>query len=212
MYVLDSDACGLRSSTSPMPASAVSRQDAFIARVGRRFSAGNADMAGIVAALTPPQPGGDCSDFTNSGSMLNAGPFPWPPPPVLLVPPRAAGSGGAGAGAGVVAGSAPASLSFGSRPGLSPGVPGAGGGGAPAGSGGWVWTAAGGGSSYPWEPTQASAADLIPAWRCAGSAPAAAGAVSAPVAMGRAAKSRAFWAVFALGGLALLAAGSGGRR
>jgi hypothetical protein len=120
----------------------IARQDAFVARVGRKFSNGNRDMAGVIAMLTPPPPVGECDDFTSSLSMSNITPFPWPIPAAAGVNLNAPSVGG-------VAGSSPAPADAFAKL-----------------SRGWAWANTGGGSSYPWGETQLRASRLIPPWVC----------------------------------------------
>jgi hypothetical protein len=152
MYVISSGACDLPNSASPVTPAQIAQQDAYVAKVGRRFTNGNRDFAQIISALTPPQPGGSCDDFTSSLSLDNISPFPFPVPPGVVY-----------AGGGVKLGtpSAPA----GSPAGL------------PAGS---VWTVPGGGSTYPWGPVQREVSSLIPAWACASPAAASGAGAAAP--------------------------------
>jgi hypothetical protein len=98
VYVQSADMTGLDNSSTPMPASAVTNQDAWIAAIGSRFDRGNADMAGIIAKLTTPEPTGTCDDLTSSDALYGASsPFPFPVP-TLLTPagssPAAVGSPG----------------------------------------------------------------------------------------------------------------------
>ncbi len=139
-------------SETPMSAAAIARQDRFVAAIGKKFTDGNAAMARDVAMLTPPVPVGTCDDFTNSRSMSNLTPFPWPVPGALDAQQPAAGPG---PGASAVP---PAVVASGLGD-LSPG---------------WKWMRPGGGSTYPWGPAQLSASQLVPPWAC--SAPGAAGA------------------------------------
>jgi len=145
MYVIQSAACNLPNSETPMSAERIARQDSFVDRVGSKFRNGNDAMAGIVAMLTPPPPSGNCDDFTNSRSMSNITPFPWPSPnsPAGLTP------GGAGYYGPAPAGSSPAPADAFAKI-----------------SGGWQWANAGGGSTYPWGETQLRASRLIPPWVC----------------------------------------------
>lgn len=76
MYFLDTSACSEFSSTSPMPASWITNQDARVAAVGAYFDAGNQAMADLVQKL-----GGNLGGPV--APPLTAG----VPPPVLLVNP-----------------------------------------------------------------------------------------------------------------------------
>jgi hypothetical protein len=157
MYVQQSSACDMPNSETPITAAQIARQDSFVARIGKKFTDGNAAMAGVVGMLTPPVPVGACDDFTSSLSMSNITPFPWPIP------------GPAGAGPGPAAPPTAAVLGPGSIPApgaIAPAV-------AAAGpltqvSPGWMWANPGGGSTYPWGATQLAASRLIPPWACAG--------------------------------------------
>jgi hypothetical protein len=182
MYVISSGACDLPNSASPVTPAQIAQQDAYVAKVGRRFTNGNRDFAQIISALTPPQPGGSCDDFTSSVSLDNISPFPFPVPPGVVY-----------AGGGVKLGtpSAPA----------VPGSPAN----APAGS---VWTAPGGGSTYPWGPVQRDVSSLIPAWACAPSTIAGAGGGA-----GAAPSNKFLWGALAVvAGLALVTGDRSGRR
>lgn len=175
MYVIQGKACDLPNSETPMSAERIRRQDNFVAAIGRRFTDGNKAMADTIARLTPPPPTGTCDDFTSSRSMSNLTPFPWPVP------------GGGGVGAGSAANSAPAPADALSQI-----------------SGGWVWAHPGGGSSYPWGPTQLAASRLVPPWACPGGAVApaglAAGDLNTALTVGK-------WLAIALGAGLLLSAG-----
>ena len=185
MYVIQSAACNLPNSETPMSAEDVARQDRFVAAVGRKFENGNRAMAGIIDMLTPPPPVGNCDDFTSSRSMSNITPFPWPSPGVAR-----------GGGAGVVSG----------PPGSTP---------APADafaklSHGWQWANSGGGSTYPWGSTQLAASRLIPPWVCTPVTPGGSGLAADTVDLATA-MSWAKWLALGLGGAWLLSASRRGR-
>ena len=68
--------CAQRNSESPITQAMIDAQDA---RMGRRVQPmidGNSDMAGLVAALTPPPPVQSCGALTNSNGIGPA--WPWP--------------------------------------------------------------------------------------------------------------------------------------
>lgn len=183
MYVQQSKACDMPNSETPMSAAAIARQDAFVAAIGKKFTDGNQAMADVIARLTPPPPTGTCNDFTTSDSMSNITPFPWPVP---LGNPAAPG-GAAGGGA---AASAPAdSLS--------------------QVSGGWVWANPGGGSTYPWGPTQLAASRLVPPWACRGAG--APGLADGPMSLDTA-LTIGKWLAIAFGAGLVITAGMRSRR
>lgn len=96
MYLLQSKACNMPNSETPMTAERIARQDRFVAEVGRRFTDGNRAMADVIARLTPPPASGACDDFTSSASMSNLTPFPWPVPGAGGFPGLAPGAGPGG--------------------------------------------------------------------------------------------------------------------
>lgn len=202
MYVISSGACDLPNSASPVTPAQIARQDAYVSRVGRRFTSGNRDMAQIISALTPPQAGGTCDDFTSSLSMDNLSAFPFPvpgpwPAPWSGVPSYAGGGVTTGRSAGTPGQATPPAP--GSSPAGSPSN-------APAGS---VWTVPGGASTYPWGPVQREVSSLIPAWDCA--TPGGAGGGGA---VGASAPSpKLLWGALAVVlGLALVTGDRSGRR
>src|ERR1700688_4893587 len=85
MYVPFGSACDEPNSETPMTQTRIDAQNARVARVGKRFTDGNATMAALVNALTPPTATGTCEDLTNSNSMLAsqvmAAPLPAGVPP-----------------------------------------------------------------------------------------------------------------------------------
>lgn len=138
MYVAFGSACDQPNSETPMTQARIDAQNRRVARVGRHFEKGNADMAAIVNGLTPPAPSGKCEDLTNSRAMFNAQPMAAPLPPGVSPGGGWAGdSGGPGSsGGGFV------------LPGVS------------------FWFKRGGGSSYPHGPLQNAAGALVPPWAC----------------------------------------------
>ena len=98
MYVPFGSACDQPNSETPMTQARIDAQNRRVARVGRHFEKGNADMAAIVNGLTPPTPSGTCDDLTNSRSMFNAQAMAAPLPPGVL--PGGASAGGAGSDSG----------------------------------------------------------------------------------------------------------------
>ena len=142
MYVAYGSACDEPNSETPMTQARIDAQNRRVARVGRKFTDGNAMMAAIVNALTPPAPTGTCEDLTTSSSMFAAQAMAAPQPPGAIAP----GLPGAGSGSG--SGSA-------SRPGLS----------LPS-RGASYWMQPGGASTYPYGALQLNAARLVPAWDC----------------------------------------------
>lgn len=195
MYVVASDMTGLDNSSTPMPASAIARQDARVAQVGRRFTDGNRAMADIIAKLTPPPATGVCDDFTSSLSLVSSGAFPFPAPGAPS--PGGGAGGGAASRRGAGRSSGPGSSSFWSADSSRPS--------------GSLWSVPGGGSTYPYGSLQQAASAAVPAWGCsadffpAGPAPDSVGARAAS-----AAHSFGFWG-FVLGAFAL-AAVTGDRR
>lgn len=73
MYLVDSLACSQPNSATPMPSSAVTSQDAYIAAVGSKFVNGNASLNALINAL-----GGDAVP-TGAGDagIPTTGVFPW---------------------------------------------------------------------------------------------------------------------------------------
>jgi hypothetical protein len=138
MYVPFGSACDQPNSETPMTQARIDAQNRRVARVGRHFEKGNADMAAIVNGLTPPPPSGTCDDLTNSNSMFAAQTMAAPLPPGVL--PGGAAPGNVGAGAGSGGGFVLPGVSF--------------------------WFKPGGGSSYPWGPLQTTAGRLVPPWAC----------------------------------------------
>lgn len=72
MYVLSTGACSLPNSATPMPQSAIDAQDAYIARVGRRFDDGNADMAALISSMG----GNAVSASSGDAGVASSGPTP----------------------------------------------------------------------------------------------------------------------------------------
>lgn len=117
MYVSDTQACNLPNSSSPIPAAAVTAQDAFVARVGSKFVNGDAALSDLCIALggnsflstegdagvpstgAPPPVSPAGTSFPVNPSIF-AGPpssISWNAPPFYA--PAAAGQNGTGAGA-----------------------------------------------------------------------------------------------------------------
>lgn len=85
MYVPFGSACDQPNSETPMTQARIDAQNRRVARVGRHFEKGNADMAAIVNGLTPPPPSGTCNDLTNSRSMFAAQTMAAPLPPAFCL-------------------------------------------------------------------------------------------------------------------------------
>jgi hypothetical protein len=98
MYVPFGSACNQPNSETPMTQARIDAQNRRVARVGRHFEKGNADMAAIVNGLTPPTPSGVCQDLTNSNSMFAAQRMAAPLPPGVLPGGGPAGSGDSSGG------------------------------------------------------------------------------------------------------------------
>lgn len=141
MYVAFGSACDQPNSETPMTQARIDAQNRRVARVGRHFEKGNADMAAIVNGLTPPLPVGTCDDLTNSNSMFAAQTMAAPlPPGVLPGGGSQLNTNGSGNGSGSPGGFTLPGASF--------------------------WFKPGGGSSYPWGPLQSTAGALVPPWAC----------------------------------------------
>lgn len=96
MYVPFGSACNQPNSETPMTQARIDAQNRRVARVGRHFEKGNADMAAIVNGLTPPTPSGVCQDLTNSNSMFAAQRMAAPLPPGVAPGGGPAGSDSSG--------------------------------------------------------------------------------------------------------------------
>lgn len=180
MYVPFGSACDEQNSETPMTQARIDAQNNRVARVGKKFTDGNAVMAAIVNGLTPPAPTGTCDDLTDSSSMFAAQAMAAPLPPGAIPvgsPSVTPGSAAAPGNVSTLASSAP-SLSLPSR-------------------GASYWMRPGGASTYPYGALQLNAARLVPAWDCEGSTMAD--------RMGDALKSPQMWGLLALGGLAIYA-------
>ena len=145
MYVQSQ--CSEPNSNTPVAQADIDAENLMIAVVGQNFTHGNADLAGIIAALTPPAPSGSCQDLTNTATVAVSTPFPWPAPPGSSAVPTSvsappAGSSVASSSGSVQQAAAPVPANY--------------------------WTASGGPSSYPWVGVQRAAGRLVPAWRCEG--------------------------------------------
>jgi hypothetical protein len=111
MFVPDTQACDLPNSASPMDPSAVTAQDAYIARVGQSFVNGDGALSDIMQALG----GNPLSALSGDAGVptTGAGGFPFFPgagaptpfPGSLWAGPGGAGGGGAGGAGSTAAGS-----------------------------------------------------------------------------------------------------------
>jgi hypothetical protein len=68
--------CAQRNSESPITQQMIDAQNARMNRLVQPMIDGNSDMAGLVAALTPPPPVPSCGALTNSNGIGPA--WPWP--------------------------------------------------------------------------------------------------------------------------------------
>lgn len=177
MYVPSGSACDEPNSASPMTQQRIDAQARRVARVGKKFTDGNAAMAAIVNALTPPAPTGTCYDLTSSRSMSNAQAMAAPRPPGAIPIGSSAVTASDTAAPGDVSAGSP-SLSLPSR-------------------GASYWMQPGGPSTYPYGALQLNAGRLVPAWDCEGS--------TMGDRMKDALGSPKVWGVLALVGLGLFA-------
>ena len=180
MYVPFGSACDEPNSSTPMTQTRIDAQNRRVARVGKKFTDGNAVMAAIVNGLTPPAPTGTCDDLTTSSSMFAAQAMAAPLPPGAIPvgsPAVTPGSAAAPGNVGPATSSAP-TLSLPSR-------------------GASYWMRPGGASTYPYGALQLNAARLVPAWACEG--------VTMADRMGDALKSPKVWGLVGVVGLALFA-------
>jgi hypothetical protein len=185
MYVPSGSACDEPNSASPMTQARIDAQSRRVARVGKKFTDGNAAMAAIVNALTPPAPTGTCYDLTTSASMFNAQAMAAPRPPGAVPVGSSSATASTSAAPGDVTAGKPV-LSLPSR-------------------GASYWMQPGGASTYPYGGLQLNAGRLVPAWDCEGSP-------TMGERMGDALRSPNVWGVLALVGLWLYAAAGDRKR
>lgn len=182
MYVPFGSACDEPNSETPMSQTRIDAQNTRVARVGKRFTDGNATMAALVNALTPPTATGTCDDFLDSNSMFAAQAMAAPLPPGAI--PAGTMAASAAGSAATVAADSSSVLSLPSR-------------------GASYWMQPGGPSSYPYGALQLNTGRLVPPWACEGGGLAS--------RFSDAAKSPMVWGAVALGALALFALGGSKR-
>jgi len=171
MYVAFGSACDEPNSATPMTQTRIDAQNTRVARVGKRFTDGNATMAALVNALTPPTATGTCEDLTNSNSMLASQVMAAPLPAGVVAP----------GGSTAAAASDSSVLSLPSR-------------------GASYWMQPGGPSTYPYGALQLNTGRLVPPWACEGGGLASRLSDAAKSPMVWAAVGLGALALFALGG------------